>query len=234
MADHKEKEQSKLNVDAIARPKNVIHPALDWVNSQLVVGVVFEDGRRAALTSRDGLVEIDQIGEVCERDGKFASSVTPETAKEFIAYLQTKPATCPREELHALLMELVEYFNRFVIFPEKCWSTVIATWTIGTYLFPVFQAYPYVWLTSPEPGCGKSLLGQVLARLSFNGEFMASPTEANMFHLPEQNRGVQVWDEVEFANQFEKSRFQSVKAILLNGYRNGGVVPRQVGNSWDK
>lgn len=63
---------------------------------------------------------------------------------------------------------------------------------------------------------------------------MASPTEANMFHLPEQNRGVQVWDEVEFANQVEKSRFQSVKAILLNGYRNGGVVPRQVGNSWDK
>jgi hypothetical protein len=110
----------------------------------------------------------------------------------------------------------------------------MATWVFGTYLFPMFQAYPYLWLTSPEPGCGKSLLGQILANLSFNGEFMASPTEANMFHLPEQNRGVQVWDEVEFADQLEKSRFQSVKAVLLNGYRNGGVVPRQVGSNWDK
>jgi hypothetical protein len=226
--------QSKLNVDDIARPKAVIHPALDWVNGQLVVGVVFADGRRAALTSRDGLVEIDQIGPVCERDGNFESQVTPEMAKEFIAYLGTNPSKCPREEFQALQVELADYFSRFVIFPEKHWSRTMAAWTIGTYLFPIFQAYPYLWLTSPEPGCGKSLLGQMLANLSFNGEFMASPTEANMFHLPEQNRGVQVWDEVEFANQVEKSRFQSVKAILLSGYRNGAVVPRQVGTHWDK
>lgn len=63
---------------------------------------------------------------------------------------------------------------------------------------------------------------------------MSSPTEANMFHLPEQNRGVQVWDEVEVANPVERSKFQSVKAIFLVGYRNGGVVPRQVGKNWDK
>jgi len=234
MADHTEIKQSTLNVDDIARPQEVIHPALDWVNDQLVVGVVFKDGHRAALTSRDGLVEIDKIGRVCERDGKFESPVTPEMAKEFTSHLDTKPTKCPREELSALLIELADYFSRFVIFPEKYWPRVVASWTIGTYLFPIFQAYPYLWLTSPEPGCGKSLLGQMLANVSFNGEFMASPTEANMFHLPEQNRGVQVWDEVEFANQVERSRFQSVKAILLNGYRNGGVVPRQVGKNWDQ
>lgn len=234
MTDQDKKEQSKLRVADIACPKTVIHPALDWVSGQLVVGVVFKDGNRAVLTSKDGLVEIEKIGNVCERDGKFESPVTPEMAEQFIAYLATNPASCPREDLNALLLELAVYFNQFVVFPERHWSRVIASWTLGTYLYPMFQAYPYLWLTSPAPGCGKSLLGQILANLSFNGEFMASPTEANMFHLPEQNRGVQVWDEVEFANQVEKSRFQSVKAILLNGYRNGGVVPRQVGNSWDK
>lgn len=234
MTDNNEKEQSKLRVKDIARPKSVIHPALDWVNGQLVVGVVFENGGRAALTSKDGLVEIEKIGNVCERDGKFESPVTPEMAEQFIAYLETNPTSCPIEDLNALLLELAAYFNQFVVFPERYWSRVMASWTLGTYLYPMFQAYPYLWLTSPAPGCGKSLLGQILANLSFNGEFMASPTEANMFHLPEQNRGVQVWDEVEFAHQVEKSRFQSVKGILLNGYRNGGVVPRQVGNSWDK
>jgi hypothetical protein len=232
MAD--DKKNSGYDLDKIARPKSVIHPALDWVNGQLVVGVVFENGHRAALTSKDGLVEIEKIGVVCERDGNFNSPVTPEMAKEFVAYLESNPTTCPTEELNALLIELAEYFRRFVIFPWKHWASVMATWTLGTYLFPVFQAYPYLWLTSPEPGCGKSLLGQILANLSFNGEFMSSPTEANMFHLPEQNRGVQVWDEVELANQIEKSKFQSVKAILLVGYRNGSTVPRQVGKNWDK
>ena len=234
MTDQDKKEQLKLRVVDIACPKTVIHPALDWVNGQLIVGVVFKDGNRAVLTSKDGLVEIEKFGNVCERDGKFESPITPEMAEEFIAYLATNQTACPKEDLNTLLFELAEYFNRFVVFPERYWSRVIASWTLGTYLYPMFQAYPYLWLTSPAPGCGKSLLGQILANLSFNGEFMASPTEANMFHLPEQNRGVQVWDEVEFANQVEKSRFQSVKAILLNGYRNGGVVPRQVGNSWDK
>jgi hypothetical protein len=223
-----------FDLDKITRPTTVIHPALDWVNGQLVVGVVFEDGHRAALTSRGGLVEIDQIGRVCERDGHFDSPVTPEMAKEFLAYLETNPTTCPKTELNTLLIELTEYFRRFVVFPGKHWASVMATWVLGTYLFPMFQNYPYVWLTSRQPGCGKSLLGQILANLSFNGEFMSSPTEANMFHLPEQNRGVQVWDEVEFGNQVERSKFQSVKAILLVGYRNGGVVPRQVGKSWDK
>jgi hypothetical protein len=229
-----DKKSSKLDLDKIARPTSVIHPALDWVNGQLVVGVVFQDGHRAALTSQGGLVEIAQIGPVCERDGNFDSPVTPEMAKEFVGYLETKPATCPREGLQALLVELAEYFRRFVVFPEEYWASVMASWTFATYLFPMFQAFPYLWLTSDQPGCGKSLLGLVLANLSFNGELMSSPTEANMFHLPEQNRGVQVWDEVEFTNQIEKSKFQSIKAVFLAGYRNGGVVPRQVGRNWDK
>jgi hypothetical protein len=229
-----EREHTNLRPDDIARPKSVIHPALDWVGGQLVVGVVFEGNHRAVLCSRDGLVEISKIGRVCERDGNFESHVTPEIARAFIAHLETKPRPCPKEELNALLKELADYYGRFVVFPQQYWPTVMAAWTLGTYLFPVFQAYPYLWLTSSEPGCGKSLLGQMLANLSFNGEFMTSPTEANMFHLPEQNRGVQVWDEVELGSQVERGRFQSVKAILLNGYRNGGAVPRQVGKNWDQ
>lgn len=106
MAD--DKKVSGFDLDKIARPKSVIHPALDWVNGQLVVGVVFEDGRRAALTSKDGLVEIDKIGVVCERDGNFDSPVTPEVAKDFVAYLETNPTTCPTEELNATLIELTQ------------------------------------------------------------------------------------------------------------------------------
>jgi hypothetical protein len=155
-------------------------------------------------------------------------------AKEFVAYLKTNPTTYPNDELDELLIKLAEYFRRFVVLPEKHWASVMATWTLGTYLFPMFQAYPYLRLTSGEPGCGKSLLGQILANVSFNGQFMSSPTEANLFHLPEQNRGVQVWDEIEIANRVERSKFQGLQAILLVGYRNGAEIPRQVGNNWDQ
>jgi len=55
-----------------------------------------------------------------------------------------------------------------------------------------------------------------------------------MFHLPEQNLGVQVWDELEYNNQVAKGKFQSIQAILLSGYRNGATVPRLVGRNLDE
>jgi hypothetical protein len=229
-----DQQKSTLDVSKIARPKNVIHPALDWVKNQLIVGVVFEDQKRAVLTSKDGLVEMDQVGEVCERDGKFDSPVTPEVATNFLTYLASKPQACPTEVLNQAISELSAYLNRFMIFPAEHWSTVIACWTMGTYMFPVFQAYPYVRLTSPTPGCGKSVLGHLIANLSFNGDFVTSATEANMFHLPEQNRGVQVWDELENDTKHNRARFDSINSILLCGYRNGATVPRQTGRGWDK
>ena len=64
MADHSEKAGSKLRASDIARPRSVIHPALDWVGGQLIVGVKFQNGDRAVLTSKDGLVEFDKIGPV--------------------------------------------------------------------------------------------------------------------------------------------------------------------------
>jgi hypothetical protein len=110
----------------------------------------------------------------------------------------------------------------------------LAPWILGSFLFPIFQTYPYLRLTSLAPGCGKSLLGELIARLSFNGEFMVAPTEAQLFHLPEISRGVQVWDEVECSDDGDKKRFNAILPILLSGYRNGGAVPRQVGKNFEK
>jgi|HubBroStandDraft_6_1064221.scaffolds.fasta_scaffold44675_2 hypothetical protein len=228
-----EKQNRVLSTDDIASPVSVSPRALDWVDEQLVVGVVLKDRTRAALSSTRGLIPLEQVGRVCERDGNFESFVTPEVATAFIARLKDGSGANPVQEALELLDATVQYFKRFVVFPDEWWPDVLAAWNWGTYVFPIFQAYPYLRLSSPEPGCGKSLLGQMLANVSFNGEFMASPTEAALFHLPEQNRGSQVWDEFELSSQVERNKFQSLKAILLNGYRNGGMVPRQIGSAWE-
>jgi hypothetical protein len=233
MADNTRIERPKLSIERIASHEPVVHPALDWVDEQLIVGVVLKDDQRAALSSKRGLIGLDQVGSVCERDGSFESCVTPEMAASFVEYLEHGTGSAPAPAAGELLETTAQYLQRFVVFPEEWWPSVLATWIWGTYLFPIFQTYPYLRLNSPEPGCGKSLLGEMLANVSFNGELMASPTEASLFRLPEQNRGVQVWDEFELSSQVERNRFQSLKAILLSGYRNGGMVPRQVGISWE-
>ena len=226
--------RTQLNVDDIVSRKEVIHPALDWVDGQLIVGVVLKGNKRAVLSSSKGLVPLDGLGTVCERNRNFESPVTPETARAFVAHLQGNVKKGSESGAREVIYGIANHLRRFVVFPDRWWPEVLATWVFGTYLYPIFQAYPYLHITSPEPGCGKSLLGQLLGNLSFNGEFMTSPTEANLFHLPELNRGVQVWDEFELSSQSDRNRFEITKSVLLNGYRNGGAVPRQVGKQWDK
>ena len=221
--------KTKLKIDDIAAPQRVIHPALDWVQGQLIVGVVLRGNDRAVVSSQTGLVQIDQFGCVCERGMEFESPVTPDTARAFEDHLGGSSTQDVAAEAREVLEFLAAYLKRFIVFPDTWWPQVLATWVLGTYLYPIFQTYPYLHITSPEPGCGKSLLGQIIANLSFNGELLTSLTEANLFRLVETNRGVQVWDEVELKSEPEMRRFQAQKAILLNGYRNGGVVPRTEG-----
>jgi hypothetical protein len=151
-----------------------------------------------------------------------------------VKYLKTPQEQRTPENGKDLLEKLATYLRTFIVFPHSWFPDVLASWVLGTYLFPVFQTYPYLWITSPAPGCGKSILGGIIASLSFNGEFLVAPTEAQLFHLPEGSRGVQVWDELEHAEEIDKKRFNAMRPVLLNGYRNGGTVPRQVGNHFEK
>lgn len=228
-SSNKSEEKWKLKIGEITAAEQVIHPALDWLKGQLIVGVVFKDDTRAVVSSQLGLTPVEPFGRACERGSQFESPVTQDVAQSFAEHLKRGSTQDVAGEASEVLESLAAYFKRFIVFPDTWWPQVLATWVLGTYLYPIFQAYPYLHITSPEPGCGKSLLGEIIANLSFNGELLTSPTEANLFRLVETNRGVQVWDEVELETEPEKRRFHGHKDILLNGYRNGGTVPRTEG-----
>jgi hypothetical protein len=223
----------KVSVDQIISPQEVIHPCLDWVKEQLIVGVNLKGGQTAVLSSTQGLVKTDGLGMVCEQGKKFCGAVSERVATEFEKHITATADQRKPEDGKKLLEDIATYLKRFVVFPQSWFPDVLATWILGSYLFPVFQTYPYLWITSATPGCGKTALGGLIAQLSFNGDLMVAPTEAQLFHLPETSRGVQVWDEVETSEEADKKRFNMIRPVLLNGYRNGGVVPRQTGKQFD-
>jgi hypothetical protein len=203
------KREEALRAEDVIGPEIVIHPALDWVDGQLIVGVRLKDGRQGVLSSASGLVSPDQFGPVCAKGIVSSSIVTQEIVKAFCS------STPEVSNGKGLLNRIGKYLKRFVAFPKPEWAEILALWILGTYLYPMFQTYPYVWITSASPGCGKSLLGQIVAALGFNGEFMVSPNETHLFRLAESTRGVQVWDETELVAETEKRRFEAVKPVLL-------------------
>ncbi len=211
-------------IENIIEPQEVIHPSLDWVQGQLIVGVVLKGKKQVILSSKGTIASPEKIGPLCQQAAQATSHIRQDTAQRFLN----------RDVIDGtkLLTHISEYLRAFVAFPDPKWADPLAVWVLGTYLFPMFQTYPYVWITSPKPGSGKSVLGQLIANVSFGGEFMVSPNEAHLFRLAE-SRGTQVWDEIELSVDTEKKRFERIQPILLNGYRNGGVVPRQRSKSYE-
>jgi hypothetical protein len=220
---------AKILPEHIAPEQQVIHPALDWRDGILVMGVKLDNRQRGVLSSSGQIIPLDQLPyPICARAKNFdRSPVTEAVAQKIQSGYGTAANSESRYALVGVPHQLAAYYRRFMVFAESWWPEVLALWTLGTYLYPVFSAYPYLRISSPEPGCGKSLLGQIIANLAFNGELMASPTEANIFRMAESERGTQVWDEVENQSEGDRSRLQAMKSALLNGYRAGGVVPRQ-------
>jgi hypothetical protein len=220
---------AKILPEDIASEQQVVHPALDWRDNTLLMGLKLDNGKRGVLTSTGQIILVEELPwPTCDRGRHFdRSPVTTNVAQRFQAGYGTATDSQNPYALVNVPNMLAAYYRRFMVFPETWWPDVLALWTLGTYLYPVFSAYPYLRISSPEPGCGKSLLGEIIAHLSFNGELMASPTEANIFRMAESERGTQVWDEVENQSEGDRGRLQAMKSALLNGYRAGGNVPRQ-------
>ena len=219
---------TKLLPEHIVAEQPVIHPALDWRDGVLFMGVILAEGGKGVLTSQGELLPLDKLpSPVCDRSRNFSRSPVTEHVARRVQERYGTPGSETAGALADVPARLAAYYRRFLVFPEPWWPDLLALWTLGTYLYPVFNTYPYLRISSPEPGCGKSLLGEIIAKLSFNGELMVSPTEANVFRIAESERGTQVWDEVENQNETDRSRLQVMKGVLLNGYRAGGVVPRQ-------
>lgn len=219
----------KILPEHIATEQPVVHPALDWRDGVLIMGLNLTDGTKGVITSEREILSLNNLPfPTCDRSRNFGRSPITEKAANLLLVGYGRPETV--DSAYALIgvpEELAAYYRRFIIFPKPWWPEVLALWTLGTYVYPIFNAYPYLRISSPEPGCGKSLLGELIAKLSFNGELMVSPTEANVFRLAEEERGTQIWDEVENQQQIEQSRLQTMISVLLNGYRAGGAVPRQ-------
>jgi len=180
----------KILPEHIEPEQVVIHPALDWRHETLLMGVRLPKGVRGLLTSKGEILRVDQLPwATCERGRSFdRSPVTAKVAELLRAGCGTPAHPDKGHPLVDLPSQLAAYYRRFIVFAEPWWPEVLALWTLGTYLYPIFSAYPYLRISSPEPGCGKSLLGQIIANLSFNGELMVSPTEANIFRLAESER----------------------------------------------
>jgi Protein of unknown function (DUF3631) len=125
----------------------------------------------------------------------------------------------------ALLEQICSAIRRYIILPEDS-VRALALWAVHTHCFNCFGHSPRAAITSPEKGCGKTTLLDVLAPLVARALSTSNATVSSIFRIVELEAPTLLIDE---ADTFLKEN-DELRGILNTGHRRGGQVIRTVGD----
>jgi putative DNA primase/helicase len=123
-----------------------------------------------------------------------------------------------------LLNDLAATIRRYVVMREHA-ADAIALWVVHTYLVRCFGVSPRLAISSPEKGCGKTTLLDVLSNLVARPLPTANTTVAATFRIVAMKQPTLLIDE---ADTFLAEN-NELRGILNSGHRQGGSVIRTVG-----
>jgi hypothetical protein len=126
-------------------------------------------------------------------------------------------------ELSQLLTDVESYLLRYVTFTTPDYAFAGALWAAATYLWPHFDAFPYLHITAATKRAGKSRLMELLSFVSSNPRTIAGMTPATVFRLIRDENPTLFMDEAE---SLSSEAAGMMRSILNVGYRKGAVIPR--------
>lgn len=133
-------------------------------------------------------------------------------------------------DLAELLEALIAFLRRFVVLSSEAQAVALALWLAHTHALGAADATPYLAVTAPDKGCGKTLLLELLELLAARSwKIDGAPTEAVLFRKLDRDRSTLLLDEVDRLFRGGDERTEPLTAILNAGNRRGATVPRCVG-----
>lgn len=123
-----------------------------------------------------------------------------------------------------VFQQIKAIYLKYCELKESNWYSVLALWVIGTYLYCLFETYPYLAFEGIK-NTGKSKTARITTRLSFNGILSVNISEATLYRDIESQRPTLGIDEAEILKDPEKSKL--IRAILNAGHFKGAKVLRQ-------
>jgi putative DNA primase/helicase len=106
-------------------------------------------------------------------------------------------------------------------------AEAVALWALFTHALDAFGIATRLAITSPRPGCGKTTLLDILARLVLRPLLAANLSSATVFRVVEVARPALLIDE---ADSFLAGN-DELRGVLNSGHRRGGSVLRVVGDA---
>lgn len=136
--------------------------------------------------------------------------------------------TTTDKKRYTVTIEKIEKFlQKYMDLPESGYSLALALWTVATFIYPDFDAFPYMVITSDTKRSGKTRLAELLSFVCSNPVNSGALSPAAIYKTMGEEHPTLFFDEAETLNS-EAANTQ--RSILNMGYRKGSVVRRVIGN----
>jgi 5S rRNA maturation endonuclease (ribonuclease M5) len=154
------------------------------------------------------------------------------TVEELRAALLAAPVYVPPTipTLAVALAGVEAFIRRYVVFGRSEGVVAVVLWIAHTYALEHAAATPYLAVTSPEKGSGKTRLLECL-RLLARGrpEIFIIPTASTIYRMLEADPDAPLLlDELDAVFRDRSDKYEEVRAIINAGHRRGAKVPRTV------
>jgi hypothetical protein len=208
-----------------------IHPALDYAGEIGVVTVALDviiDSRVVArpylITSNREKLELD--GRQLQIDGK---GVILKSQPRAPLEKRWKKADIERflegddPQPSKTFSSLLDIVRRHIDFKDPVQAEILAIWCMGTYLFPLFGAYPYLHLYGLK-GSGKTQSMTLASKIAFNMVLTSGVTPSATFRLVQSCRCCIGLDEAEDLRGCKDRDGRGLLRFLRAGYKEGASV----------
>ena len=134
----------------------------------------------------------------------------------------------PKIDAKSLFNAIVAQYETYIDFSQPEMAKIHTLWDMGTYLFPLFNAYPYMNIWGIK-GCGKTKVMQLSMLMSLNGFSIVSTSPSALFRIVDYLKPTLYIDEAEkfYGNKKNTSEdTDSIKSMLNAGFMSGAKVIR--------
>ena len=123
----------------------------------------------------------------------------------------------------AALRDMERYLSSYLSFTDPQYTFALSLWTLATYLWPSFDAFPYLVITSATKRSGKTRLSELLSFAASNARNFAGMTAATLFRSIRDENPTIFIDEAE---TLSSESADTMRSVLNVGYRKGQTIPR--------
>jgi hypothetical protein len=137
----------------------------------------------------------------------------------------------PDEPGWAVLDDIAAILARHVAWPSREHRDAVALWAAHTYLMDVFDSTPRLAVLSPEKGCGKTRVLELVELLARRARLTVSMSGAYMYRAIDDYRPTLLIDEIDtiFGSRSKNEAHEDLRGLINAGFRRGATVGRMVG-----